>query len=285
MVITALFLLVAFMAIVLVKHCLLWQPMDVSYLYQNGYLKFGHRGSSMLAPENTLTSFLKAVEQGVNTIEVDVLLTKDGKVVCSHNHDLESETDGYGYIDEKMYEELKEVDASVKFPEYSPCRIPLLEEVFDIVPEDIIVDIEIKSKWAFDLRTAKYVAEIIRERNLYHRVLVSSFHPFVIGRIKWIDKRIPTAYLWEDQHVPNILKKPRFINLVHPDMLHPDVYFVDKNLIRFAQRKGLRINPWTVNNQPAIEWLLKLGADGIFSDFPGLMNRAVEKIGGSNEPA
>jgi len=259
--------------------------MDVGYLYKHGCLKLGHRGSPNRAPENTIPSFLKALDEGLKNIEVDVISTKDGKVVCSHNHDLERETDGAGYIHEKTYKELHGINAGFRFPEYSPCSIPLLEEVLDILPEDIIVDIEIKSRKVVDIKTAKYVAEIIKKRNLYFRVMVSSFHPLVIGRIKWIDRRIPTAYIWENQQVPHIIKKPRFINLVHPDILHPDVQLMDEHVMKFARRKGLRVHPWTVNNQPAIEWLLKLGVDGIFSDFPELMHRAVENVGETNESA
>ena len=270
----------AFLAIVVVRHLFFWRPMDLSYFYQEGHLKLGHRGSPNVAPENTIPSLLKALEEGLTALEIDVLCTKDNRVVCSHNHDLERETDGMGYIHEKTYAELTGVDAGVKFPQFSPSPIPLLEDVFDAIPENIILDIEIKSRGALDIKTAKYVAEIIKRRNLSRRVMVSSFHPLVIGRIKWIDRKIPTAYIWENQYVPNILKKPRFINLVHPDILHPDVFLMNERLMVFVRRKGLRVHPWTVNNQPSIEWLLKLGVDGIFSDFPELMHQAVENIGG-----
>ncbi|MFQ6673180.1 MAG: glycerophosphodiester phosphodiesterase [Fidelibacterota bacterium] len=282
---TALWLTVLLIVILLVKHFFLWHPVDVSHLYRHGPLKIGHRGSPKVAPENTIPSYLKAVESRLEAIELDVLSTSDGKVVCSHNHDLERETDGYGYIKKMTYAELAGVDAGIKFPAYSPCNIPLLEEVLDIIPENVVVNIEIKSEKPFDLRTARHVVNIIRERNLYHRVLVSSFHPLTIGRIKWLDRRIPTAYVWDNENVPDILKKPRFIDLVHPDMFHPAVHLVNENLVRFARRKGLRVNVWTVNNQPAMEWLFRLRVDGIISDFPELMHRAAAKMGGENDTA
>ena len=73
----------------------------------------GHRGSPIEAPENTVASFQKAVEQGVKAIEIDAICTQDGQVVCSHNHDLERETSGSGYIHETSYENLRTVDAGV----------------------------------------------------------------------------------------------------------------------------------------------------------------------------
>ncbi|MEE9167024.1 MAG: glycerophosphodiester phosphodiesterase family protein [Candidatus Neomarinimicrobiota bacterium] len=275
---TALYLLLVFMGILVVKHFAFWQPMDVTYLYRNGYDKLGHRGSPKEAPENTLPSYRKALEQGLKAIEMDVLTTRDGKVVCSHNHDLEHETDGTGYIDDMTYAELASVDAAAKFPDYSPCRLPLLEETLDAIPENVILDIEIKARGALDLTTAKHVVALIRKRNIYHRVVVSSFHPLVIGRVKWLDRRIPTGYIWTDHSVPVILRKPRFINLVHPDVFKPEIHLVNEHLVRYARGKKLSISPWTVNNQPAMEWSLNLGVQGIISDFPGLMHRAVENV-------
>lgn len=276
--ITALHLLLAFIGILVVKHFVFWQPVDLAHLYRNGYLKLGHRGSPKEAPENTLPSYRKALEQGLTAVEMDVLRTRDGKVVCSHNFDLERETDGIGYIDEMTYDELRGVDAGVKFPDFSPCRLPLLEEVLDALPKNVIVDIEIKARRALDLKTAKQVVALIRKRNLYHRAVVSSFHPLVIGSIKWLDRRVPTGYIWTDHTVPVILRKPRFINLVHPDIFKPEVHLVDENVIGYARRKGLPISPWTVNSRPGMEWLLRHGVQGIVSDFPQLMHEAFKNV-------
>ena len=283
---TAVWLIMAFIGILLVKHFVLWHPLDVSHLYTSGTLKIGHRGCPLEAPENTIPSYQRAIEAGLNFIEIDVLSTADGKVVCSHDHDLERATDGYGYIHKMAFVELAGIDAAIKFPAFSPCKIPLFVEVLDNIPEEILLDIEIKAASRFDLTTAKQLVNIIRERDLYHRVVVSSFHPLVIGGIKWLDRKIPTAYIWTDRDIlPKILRKPRFINLVHPDIFHPEVHLVDMNLVRYARRKGLKINVWTVNNLTAMVWLLKLGADGIISDFPELMHDAVSSIGEANEVA
>lgn len=243
-------------------------------------MKIGHRGAPKGAPENTIASYLKALEVGLDAIEIDVIATRDGRVVCSHNHDLERETSGSGYIHQMTYQELKDVDAAVKFPEFSPSKLPLLEEVLDALPGDCVLDIEIKATGFVDIKAARSVARIIRRRNLYHRVIVSSFHPLVVGTIKWMDRRIPTAYLWTNRDlVPKYLRKPRFLRLLHPDFFHPEAHLVSENLIRSARNRGMRVNAWTVNNRPAMEWLLKLGVDGLISDFPELMHQAAKNVG------
>ncbi|MCH8012713.1 MAG: hypothetical protein IIA61_12310 [Candidatus Marinimicrobia bacterium] len=271
MTLTIILFIAALVVIILVNHFFFWKPLNVNHFYRNGAMMMGHRGSPMEAPENTIPSYLKAVDQGLSMIELDVVTTKDRKVVCSHNFDLERETDGYGYIYNKTYSELASVNAGIKFPELAPCKLPLLEEVIDVLPDDFFINIEIKTKTVFDLKSVKLVVNIVKKQNLHHRVLISSFHPLVIGLVKIFDPRIPTAYIWSDEDVPDILKKPRFVDLVHPDMFHPESHLVTSNLVRFAKRKGLRVNVWTVNNLPAMHWLLDTGIDGIISDFPHLM--------------
>ncbi len=257
--------------IFLIKHLFFWSPLDVSHLYQNGPLKIGHRGSPKEAPENTLPSFEKAVSSGLSAIEIDVVRTKNDKLVCSHNIDLERETDSFGYIDERTYTELIDVNASVKFDGYSPTRIPLLEEVLEELPDDIIINIEIKTRKLFDKSSVDAVVKTIQRKKMHHRTIISCFNPLVILLVKWRDSTIITAYIWDVESVPPLLKKPLFVNLVHPDLFHPSVYLANENTLRFARRKGLRVNVWTVNNQSAINWLLKVGVDGIFSDFPPLL--------------
>lgn len=238
----------------------------------------GHRGSPAVCPENTRPSFTQAVDSGLTAVEIDVLSTRDGKIVCSHNHDLERETNGGGYIHEMNYKDLVNIDAGTKFPEFSPTPIPLLEEVIDDLPEETLLNIEVKFTKPFVLRTADQLVKIIHKKNLRSRVMVSSFHPFIIWRVKFLDKRIPTAYIWSNQLVPKILRKPRFINLVHPDMLNPEAHLVTEDLLYYVRRKGMRLNAWTVNNYPAMIWLLNQGVDGIISDYPHLMLKAANSM-------
>ncbi|MBL7047758.1 MAG: hypothetical protein ISR95_09060 [Candidatus Marinimicrobia bacterium] len=261
----------ALIGIFLIKHLFFWSPLDVSHLYQNGPLKIGHRGSPKEAPENTLPSYKNAVSSGLSAIEIDVVGTKDSKLVCSHNIDLERETDSFGYIDEKTYAELVNVNAGVKFDDYSPTRMPLLEEVLEELPDDLIINIEIKTRKVFDKSIVDAVVETIQRKKIHHRTIISCFNPLVICLVKWRDSNIITAYIWDVESVPPLLKKPLFVNLVHPDLFHPCVDLVNEGSMRFARRKGLKINVWTVNNQPTINWLLKMGIDGIFGDFPHLL--------------
>ena len=184
---------------------------------------------------------------------MDVLCAADGKVVCSHNHDLERETDGFGYIHETVYADLQAINAGDKFRKSEHCPIPTLDELISFLPSDCIMNIEIKSHSAFDVGSVPKVMHFVKKYDLFRRVIISSFNPLVLWRVKSLNRHIPTAYLWSDENVPMVLMKPRFVNLVHPDMIHPAALVLHEKVFRWAKRRKLRINVWTVNNLPAME--------------------------------
>ena len=107
---------------------------------------FAHRGFSGKYPENTLLAFSKAIEEGVDGIENDVHLTKDGVLVVMHDELVDRTTNGKGYIKDKTYEELSQLDASYIFKEYGPQKVPTLREYLELVKDtDIITNIELKT--------------------------------------------------------------------------------------------------------------------------------------------
>jgi glycerophosphoryl diester phosphodiesterase len=110
------------------------------------FLIIAHRGDSSLCPENTMAAFRKAVEVGSDGIETDVHLTKDGKVVISHDGYLGRVCNGKGNISDYTYDELKKFDAGSWFSEdFKGERLPLLEELLDLLKDkDMILNIEIK---------------------------------------------------------------------------------------------------------------------------------------------
>ena len=255
----------------LIKHLFFWKPINTDYLYLNGPLMMGHRGVPNIQPENTITGFEYLINMGIKGIEVDVMSTKDKQIICSHNHDLEFETDGRGYISKKNYEEIKNVNTSGKFLNIQHISIPRLVDLINKLPKETIFNIEIKSSSLFDLKSLPVILNIISKERINNRVIVSSFNPLILLLIKILDKNIPTGYLWSNFNVPLVLSKSWWINLVHPDLIHPDTHLIDKKLILFFKKKGLKINAWTVNNLPLKNWLLENGVDGIISDFPQIM--------------
>ena len=146
---------------------------------------FGHRGAMGYAPENTFASFERAIELGVDAIELDVHLTADGEVVVIHDHELDRTTDGDGILGEKTLAELKSLDAGRRFgDEYIGQRIPTLGETLEWARGRCVLDIEIKGgPWPYAGIEAK-VVDLIREHEMVDQTIVISFEHPTVARVR-----------------------------------------------------------------------------------------------------
>jgi len=257
-------LLLATFVLLVIIYSYFWQGLDLTDIYSKKPIFFGHRGDRLSYPENTLKSYHSAIEKGLDGIELDVLSTKDGKLICSHNYDLERETTGVGFIDEIDYIELVKVKTGKQFPESKHQAIPLLKEVIKSLPKTAVLNIEIKTKSTFDLKTAIKVARLIKNGDLSQRVIVSSFNPIAVRTIKLVSKSIPTGFIFSKE------KNFRGVFIARPDCLHPNADLVNDKLINFCKKRNIRINCWTVNNIHSRNWLIQKGVDGIITDHPDL---------------
>jgi glycerophosphoryl diester phosphodiesterase len=256
--------LFAVVVLLLIRYISIWKGIDLSFLYSERPIYFGHRGERDKAPENTVSSYLSAIKQGLNAIELDVMMTKDNKLVCSHNIDLERETDGIGFIDETNYTDLKKIKTGIQFTVSKQESIPLLLDVIISIPKNVLINIEVKTKSVFDLKAAIKIATLIKNGKIQQRVIVSSFNPIAIRIVKLISKDIPAGFIYEHA------KHFKGIFIARPDALHPKAEFVTDKLIKFCKRRNMRINTWTVNNVYARDWLISKNIDGIITDNPAL---------------
>jgi glycerophosphoryl diester phosphodiesterase len=256
------YIIVLIVIVLLLRYIFYWKAKDLDYLYMDGPIYFGHRGERNVAPENSISSYRAAINHGLEAIELDVMVTKDNQLICSHNIDLERETTGHGFIDELTYEEISLFRAGKDFHENEQDEIPTLIEVVKTLPDNILLNIEIKTKAIFDLRATKLVAELIKEKKIKQQVLVSSFNPIAIRFFKFIVKGVPTGFIYEHaQHFKGVF-------IARSDCLHPYAEFIDDKLIHFCKRRRIRINSWTVNNPHARDWLIDREISGIITDNP-----------------
>ena len=204
-------------------------------------------------------SFLDAQSLGFQWIELDVISTKDKEVICSHNFDLEKETTGRGYITELDYTALKPIIAEHNINFKGQNILPRLIDVFKNLDSNIKVNIEVKSPYALDLRTARALSKILKYLPT-KRIIVSSFNPFVILYFKLFHRNIITGFLFQ-----NLAYLP-FVHWIHPSYIHPRADLLNDDLISFAKAKNLGINVWTVNNEDAIDWCRRMQVDGIITD-------------------
>jgi glycerophosphoryl diester phosphodiesterase len=221
-------------------------------------LKIGHRGAKGHAPENTLISFQKAIELGVDGIELDVHLTSDLQLICIHDDTLDRTTSGTGLVNSFTLSELKAVRIENLY------EIPTLEEVLDLIDKKIFINIELKGK-----NTAKQVAAIIehfiKEKNWnYNHFIVSSFDWNALQEVRSLNPKIAIGVLTQTDLGLAIA----FADFIKAKSIHPYFHLLNEDNSSVIKEKGFQVFPWTVNEQEDIYKIKSLQVDGIISDFP-----------------
>lgn len=235
------------------------------------FLIFGHRGAPNFAPENTMASFEKAIELGVDAVELDVLLTNDDKVVVFHDFDLERIAKKNNKIDELTYDELRNIDVSQSLKgKFGFQKIPLLVDVIKLIKtHNLILNIEIKSTGILPTKIVDKVNDIIVKNKVENKCIISSFNPLIIRKIKKVNPKLFTSLIWSQTEVAFIQKFYKLLYLISkPNGFHPDKDFTDLKLIKWAKSKGMPVYVFTVNSLEEYKRLRKLNIDGIFTDNP-----------------
>lgn len=114
--------------------------------------------------------------------------------------------------------------------------------------------------------------KVIQDYDLYGRVVVSSFNPIALLRVKWADRDIPVGLLYAPD-LPRYLSEGWFIPILRPEQLHPRYDMVDEKYMEWARKKGYRVNVWTVNEAADLKRMLELKVDGIITDRPDQLLR------------
>ena len=236
-------------------------------------LIFGHRGAQAYAPMNTLPAFERAVEQKADGIELDVHLSKDRHPVVIHDFTVDATTDGSGNVDVMTLAELQALDAGAWFDaEFAGTRIPALQQVFEAMPPDLAINIEIKA--ATD-GIEQVVYDCIRQFNRVEQVIVSSFNPMILQNFRKLTPDVAIGFLYHPDLPQEFTQL--MMNLPH-EARHPHHRVIDAIYVEQAKSRGYRINAWTVNDPERAVELRNLGVDGIITDTPDVIRRALGSV-------
>lgn len=265
--------------------------------------KQGHRGCRGLMPENTIPAFLKAIDLGVNTLEMDAVITKDNLVVLSHdpffNHEITTLPNGEFVLEEneklsniyKMpYSEVIKYDVGQKvhprFPQQQKIEAhkPLLSQVIDTVETyaktnhkpALFYNIETKSTaqtdGVFHPNPKEFVdllMAVIFQKKIENRVIIQSFDIRTLQYLHQIHPEIKTALLVEDFDKKEFSDQIKDLGFV-PTIYSPAQELVTPRLVLQCKEKHIKLIPWTVNNLETIHKFVEMGVDGIISDYPNL---------------
>lgn len=215
--------------------------------------------------ENTLESVQKAIEIGVDAIEIDVHRCKTGEIVVFHDFTLDRTTNGSGEIAKKSWEELKIIKVEEHY------SIPLLTEVLDLIEEKCSVNIELKG-----LNTAAGTSEIIqdymaKENWKYQDFIVSSFQKNELFKLRQLDEKIPLGILSK----ASVSEAIELGKLLKAQAIHPSLGIITRDSVMNSHRAGFKVNVWTVNEPEDISRMIDFEVDGIISDFPDRLNKLV----------
>jgi glycerophosphoryl diester phosphodiesterase len=231
---------------------------------------FAHRGASGRAPENTLLAFRYAFELGADAIECDVRLSADGAPVILHDATLDRTTNGRGAVAALSLEALRQFDAG------AGERIPTLQEVLDLCREaQKLVNLEVKAESPTQaLAIARVVGQIVEQGRHQARTLVSSFWLPAIAALKRAHPTIHTATLHSGL-------RWRFFSMLRAaresgaSAIHPHSVLVSRRRVEEAHAAGLEVNVWTVDSPKTMLRLLSWEVDGIMTNYPEVLRRAL----------
>ncbi|WP_096435236.1 glycerophosphodiester phosphodiesterase [Alteribacter populi] len=254
----------------------------------NQPLVIAHQGGEQLAPSNTMEAFENARNLGVDVIEFDVHITKDGHLVAIHDSTVDRTTDGVGKVNDLTLEEIKQLDAANYFQdlngEYSyrgqGVTIPTVEEIFQEF-KDMRLNIELKATNDVERyeEMSERVWELIQEYEMKDQVLMVSFEQDIIDYFTQISlgqvavsggRQEVTKYVLLHKLFLNGLYSPK-VDAIQLPTEESIFDLVDSKLINGAEKLGMDIHYWTINDEGTMRELIELGVDGIITDRPDLL--------------
>ena len=223
-------------------------------------LSIGHRGAKGYVAENTYESISKAIQLGVDGIEIDVFKCASGELVLFHDKDLKELTGESGLIENLTIKELEQFLVLGKY------KIPTLKDVLTRIEKPLFVNIELKGLNTAQA-TSKIIADISRSTSwsLEH-FIVSSFNWDELELFRSIDKNTSVGVLVSKSM--SINEAIEFGKKINAQAIHPNFKLLNDKAVKKIKNNGFKIYTWTVNNEDDINFMKKLKVDGIISDYP-----------------
>lgn len=235
---------------------------------------YGHRGAAGTYPENTMLGFTKAVEMGIDGLEIDVHLTKDKKVVVIHDTTLDRTTSSSGRIKETKLYEMQHIGINQmykSFEEYDNTwdkeRIPQLNEFLTLYKdENVDINVELKTRAEHYPGIEEEVYHVVSSLKLIDQVVFSSFNLETLVNLKNLDESVRVAYLSEEvPENPGAFIKEHDLEALH--LSFNDVMEKKEELTEIAE--SLRV--WLVNDEESVKPLLQMGVGAIITDYPEMV--------------
>jgi len=233
-----------------------------------------HRGFSGVAPENTLAAIQKAIDLGADMAEIDVLLSRDRRVVVIHDATVDRTTDGRGPVADLSLKELRHLDAGSWFSdEFAGEKLPTLAEVLDLVRGRILLNVEIKTEAVtseIEGGIVERVLRLIAERQMDDQVMLSSFDPEALRQARQLDASIRTATLY-NKKLHRGMGPLEIMAAVGSNGFNLSARQLDADILRVCHRQRRPVAVYTVDEPAKMKRLIAMGVDAIFTNRPDRM--------------
>ncbi len=229
----------------------------MSWATSSKCLVIAHRGDTQEAPENTLPAFEAALALGVDGIELDLQLTRDGHVVVFHDDTCLRLAGRPEAVRDLTLPELRSLRISGEV-------IPTLEEVLDLVIDRLFLNLELKTNYFFSSSLEKATLRLLKSFGLKDSILISSFFPQSLWKMKRLAPDLARGYLFEKY----FRLHQCLIPWVRPLSINAPLAAADAGFIQAEHDAGRRVFIWTVNAEDDMKRLMKAGADGLITDEP-----------------
>lgn len=228
-----------------------------------------HRGSSAVAPENTLSAIDRAIDDRAGIVEIDVRLTKDGVVVLSHDDSLQRTAGVDVKVSESFYTELLKYDVAQGFPSYDRVeRIPTLTEALELAKGQIRFNVELKGKQQ-PAALATKVVEIIESLGMQQDSVITSFNMETLQAIHKASADIKTGFIiGSRQSLTQDIFEDELL-----DVLSLRASLINRNVMKLAREHELEVYAWTVNDRKLMQDMMRYQVDSIITDHPSMLYR------------
>lgn len=229
-----------------------------------------HRGFRAKYPENTLIAFQAALDAGVTMIELDVMHTRDSKLVVMHDKTLDRTTNGRGPVNSYFLRELKKLDAGSWFnPAFASQYVPELKEVLELVQGRALINIEIKQEPDDIPRPSdaieEQVVELVNQKNARDTVLISSFDRAVLERIRLLKNPPALALISRDPADSSTIAICKRLKIFS---WHPNHAILSQEQVNLMHSAGIRVFPYNADTPEEVERMFGMQVDGIISNDP-----------------
>ncbi len=230
-----------------------------------------HRGFTKQYLENSLEAVEAALKLGCDGIEVDLRMTADGELVIFHDWDLKRLADREEGVEELTVSGVRDLRL------VGGSRIPFLDELLDLVRDQALLNLEIKTVHYFSRDLETKLLQQLHAFHLDETILLSAFNPLPLIRLRKMAPSLHRGTLVSGLYWRTRPRKP-LIHWIQPFGIHASHDLMTESFIQKHHQAGRRIFTWTVNDRDVMKKLLAIGADGIFSDVPDEILRALGRL-------